>query len=403
MMSKADLSRVLQAFKPDLPETLHARLWLSLGKEQSDTLTYDEFRDAFGPRAAPPPPVLPLSRGRSSEAFDEGANTMDSFLSPSGNSVSSTTSVSSAPEDRSPADQRRARVLYHRFGRAVVREENLKADLLRMRSPRRSLGGTPTAPGLNTQDVLQAFYRHGGALSKGEVESFMWLWSHDGSLRPEVVKGAEAEAETVPPEVPWARQAIASAGVAARADGAVALATLLAGLGQVAEPQEIRKLVQPHSSLDEEGWETLFLTLDKKYDGKVIMEPLVQWAVGIGVGGDQVAPQVITVNEMFASPQGSPRSEAGESNASSFGDEASLPREELERILASTSGLRPPISSSVGIRKLSSVQEDDEFASDDASVESFVKHRRSPTDEDDENALDDEDLFAPLTISFGSG
>merc|ERR1712187_528847 len=62
----------------------------------------------------------------------------------------------------------------------------------------------------------------------------------------------------------------------------------LGGNEGTAEPQGLRELLSAHSPLDEERWETLLLTLDKQPGGKVLLEPMVQWAAGIGVSNDDV-------------------------------------------------------------------------------------------------------------------
>lgn len=263
VMVQADLGRVLQAFEPDLPDMLHKRLWHSLGKEPDDELSYDEFLRFFGPRAPPPPPPPEV---------DEESNVgLESVAAPNGSTNSHRVSVA-----RNSGDERRARVLLFRFGRALRNCSDV-------------IPSSRYTECLSVRHLLQLCVDHRVPLSRAEVVSLFWLYACNGVVHAEIIGAAlDAVSMPPPPEIPWARQAVASAGVAARSGGGQPLAGALATLGEDVDAVTLRQLLAQHSPLDDQRWETLLLAIDKQPDGKVLIEPLVQWAAGIGVSDEEV-------------------------------------------------------------------------------------------------------------------
>jgi len=183
-------------------------------------------------------------------------------------------------------DDRQSRTLLYRLGRAARDSLAARQDLLKQRGPN-ARGGT----GISLQELLQLCSKHQIPLSRAEVVALFWRYQVDegvyGDVFEEAIRNGELEP---PPEMTWAQQTIAAAGVAARTEGQQLAIDLvqLGGADATAETGGLRELLARHTPLDEERWNALLLALDKGHDGKVLLAPVVQWAAGIGMFDSEV-------------------------------------------------------------------------------------------------------------------
>lgn len=411
-MYRGDLSRMLKAFEPDLADALHLRLWSHLGKDgEYDALTYEEFRKLFGPCMSPPPHVtLPgseASRSSSPSSMSDASPVRRSSFSSWNDSDMNTACFSDASRNN-PLDERRARVLLYRLGRALKADTSgqLQRDLTREKK-RKSM----TNPGASVQEVLQIFMRHRVLLARSEAVALLWMHTGTGLLRPDVaqvVREALEAVESPPPEVSWAQQAIASAGASRTGDSTLPLATALAGLGVAADAQDLQELIGKHSQLDEDSWETLLLVLDKRTDGKILVEPLVQWIFGIGLVASREV-HVVSVQDMFEDSPRNSGSDSEEHEASAGSKDEEIPK----FLVTSPVHARVRRGGRGAGKRLSAVEEG---FSDEESADGTVDGQHVTCDElpavgavsfgeavdgEDGSETDDFDAFAP--ISFGPG
>merc|ERR1719282_166373 len=179
-------------------------------------------------------------------------------------------------------------VLY-RLGRSMKRESAALNQLLRSSSGGR--GSTQYLRddrGVDLHELLQVCQRYSLPISQAEVILVVCRYENDGFVAVEVFEEAlRVASEAPPPEVAWAMQTFASIGVAARSEGQ-SLAAQLMSLGEgandsTADPRHLQDVLATHTQMAEEQWDALLTALDKQSDGRVLLEPLVQWAAGMGV------------------------------------------------------------------------------------------------------------------------
>jgi len=293
--------------------------------------------------------------------------------------------------DHVPAEERRTRLLLYRLGRALREDSSgqLRKDLMRESSPSRRAAQSSPLAGEN--EIMQVFARHQVHLARSEVASLLGLRSSSGALGPSMIADAMKIAESIPPEVPWAQQAVASASLAARADSATPLATQLATLGQAADAQSLCAVMGKHMELDEDGMETLLLVLDKKSDGKILVEPLVQWAIGIGFATQAAAAQIVSMQDMLDSLDSPWGEESGSSSPASPDDESRFKWESM--VATSSPVVRKCNMHSNGRlsfnRRLSFVVEGDEEEYNEDSCEEEGRRSVAASEASEQGCTDD--------------
>lgn len=254
-----DMYRLVRTFEPDVEPSQLDRIWRALNKEEGDVFTLDEFRQLCGPRA-PPVPFAGLGADWGLELGVGHSRSLNA------------------------EERRNRRLLGHRLGRAVGR---LTAD---MRHQLHQL--TLQSHAMARQDFVGVCESFALALSQEEALRLFQLTSKGNAATTVNSRVFErlfrASVSGAPPEeIPWAEETLMAAGIAARSDGGDPLAVSLARLGgadDAAEAADVRKVLGRHLFLLEENrWETLLIALDKRFDGRLLLEPLAQWAAGIGV------------------------------------------------------------------------------------------------------------------------
>jgi len=265
-----DMRRLVTTIDPDLQPAQLERVWRAMGKEDGDVLKFDEFLVFFGP-CAPPVPFswhpLPCNM---SDVEPERAQS-------------------------GPGELRIQQLLFFRLGRAIIHlssdekhDFNTKADEF---------------PVMSREEFVALFGAFRLALAQEEAEALFLLTCGEAeTIERQCFERAAciATTEEMPTQLAWAAETLAMAGVAARSGGGTPLAVSLVGLGgadDAAEAVDLRCLLGQHLTLHEDNrWEVLLQALDKRFDGRVLLESLAQWAAGIGTG-EHV--QVLDMNQLL--------------------------------------------------------------------------------------------------------
>jgi len=184
-----------------------------------------------------------------------------------------------------PENDTEMQLLAYRFGSSLKRDEESLAALIVM---------CEELEGLTHKELAKECRRLQIPLSKQEVEDLFAGWTDTrlpdlcAVMTPEVLTRVLAVSDgAVPDDKVWLRRAVAAAGVIARSSGSGPLSTRLARIGGsslCAHPVEVRNVFLELEPFDEEAtWRRALVALDKKEDGQILIEPLVQWAAGMGV------------------------------------------------------------------------------------------------------------------------
>lgn len=289
MWSRADLDRVLQEFEPNTSEVFRKKLWQGLGKSDGQKISYDEFQRACGQSS-----LIPEMSDQSLSNIDcsdyslevpattssPKAAAIDHFLFATGSPKGSLFNRRSSKN----IGERRGPVLLYRLGRVMVFKPGLQKELLKATSH----------GGLSMPAFLTICGNHKVPLSRAEVVALHHMYKECNVLPAKVIDEAlQAGQARPPPEVLSSMRLIASAGQAACSEGGTALANALARLGcghEFADAVDVQELLIQHALLEEQGlWDELLLSLDKTPEGRVLLEPLVQWSAGVGLHDADIA------------------------------------------------------------------------------------------------------------------
>jgi len=233
-LQKADLARAVKTFAPELPESHRSKLWEALSKDEDEHMDFEEFSQLF--RVRPPQPCLRMEW------------------------------TPTSPRNHQDL------IVRYRFGRALRSRSAARQALFNICSEE---GGIKVHKvldicdqyklPLSQQELVAFFMKHktGEAVSRGVLEEAITLATGPTPLQ----------------EMQWVQEVLTSVGAQARARGC-GIGGELAQLGDaVAAPfLDLRQVLASQLSLDEEHWEVLHWSLDKRKDGDIFLEPVMQLA-----------------------------------------------------------------------------------------------------------------------------
>jgi len=294
--------QLLSTTEPQLTGAQQRSLWHAMGKKLGDTLSHAEFLNG----AASGSPRVPRSR-TSSGTLSPATSFATMCLSPASQS-SLSPRTARGPDShydskrlRATSCQRKNQVLFHRFGRAFGRlTDQAREGMIKNHGKRE---------GIALMDFLQACKSLQMNLSRAEAVSLFWRHNKDGLLERGVIE--EAMRVSNSEDLPGQSWAISSIQLGARASptGGLSLASALAALGDdrgAVDAGSLLHLLENHVNINSDQWEAILLALDKEVDGKVQLQPLIQWAATIDVG-EEADERAVAQFEQSVPPTGRSR------------------------------------------------------------------------------------------------
>lgn len=233
-LQKADLSRAVKTFAPELPESHRSKLWDALSKGDAEGMDFEEFAEVFTVRG----PQL-------------GLDVEWKFVS---------------------LRYHQERVVQYRFGSALQNRSEAWQELQRICHDEEH--------GVKVHELLDICDRHHFPLSQQELLAFFMKCRQGEAVSLSTLEEAlQCVADpSASQERTWAQQVLIAVGVQSRARGC-SIEGELSQLGDaVAAFPDLRQALASHLSLDEDHWEVLKCSLDKRQDGDILLEPIVQLA-----------------------------------------------------------------------------------------------------------------------------
>lgn len=297
--------QLLSTTEPQLTGAQQRSLWHAMGKKLGDTLSHAEFLNGAA-SGSPASPRVPRSRA-SSGTLSPATSFTTVCLSPASQSSLSPRTAREPDSHydskrlRATSCQRKKQVLFHRFGRAFERLTDQAREGMIKNHGRRE--------GINLMDFLQACKSLQMNLSRAEAVSLFWRHNKDGLLERDVIEEAMRVSNSEDLlEQSWAISSI-QLGARASPTGGLSLASALAALGDdrgAVDAGSLLHLLENHVNINSDQWEAILLALDKEADGKVQLQPLIQWAATIDVG-EEADERAVAQFEQSVPPTGRSR------------------------------------------------------------------------------------------------
>jgi len=276
-MSEDEFISMLNSLAPGLSSSLATDTWEAFDKDPEGRVSYQAFSKA-------------CMHVRSQSLMPRGSIAQPHIRESVADTDREEPAVVLTEPPGPTEDEIKQRLLAYRFGRALKTDSD---------STEAFLDSCDELEGFTLKELMQECRRLQVPLSKREMEDLFQLWTGSrpsdqcALIRPEVLRSILAVSDGKAPEdYAWLRRAVAAAGIFARSIGGTPLGMRLARIGGTklfAEEAQVRNIFWDLEPLDEDvAWQRALLALDKREDGQIMLEPLVQWAAGIGVADAEV-------------------------------------------------------------------------------------------------------------------